>query len=384
MLNFDLTEEQIQIQETAKRFANDVLQPLIWQAEETETFPRHLFKVAGELGLLGITYPIDVGGQGLDRVSDCLVREEISCMWQSFASSISGHSHLATWPIFSFGTETQKTEYLRPALAGEKIGSFALTEPEGGSDVRSIKTTAKRIGGDYVLNGSKCFITNAPICDYVIVVAYTDQDAGMGGMSLFLVDRDTPGLVISDKMKKEGIRGSETAELYFEDCRIPAEGLIGLEEGRFPDVLRTLSIGRIGVAANCFGIARGAYETAREYAKERQQFGRPIGSFQGIAFKIADMVSGIEMARWMVYRTAWLADRGRPCDVEASMTKLLCSELAVSIAKEAVHILGGYGMMREFPVGRYLRDALVYETGEGTSEIQRSLIARSVLGFRSS
>jgi alkylation response protein AidB-like acyl-CoA dehydrogenase len=382
MLDFDLSEEQEMVRQTARSFAENELAPLIEEAEETETFPRQLFKAAGDVGLLGITYPTEVGGQGLDKVADCIAREEVSRVWQSFASSISGHSHLATWPIFSFGSDEQREEYLRPALAGEKIGSFALTEPGSGSDVRSLKTTARRDGGDYIINGSKVFITNGPFCDYAIVVAYTDRSAGYGGMSLFVVDSDTKGFVVARKMKKEGIRASETAELYFDDCRVPARALVGTE-GRFHDVLRTLSVGRIGVAANCLGIARGAFEAASAYAVEREQFGKPIGSFQGIAFKIADMAASIESARWLVYRTAWLLDNGRPCDLEASMAKLICSELAVRVAKEALHIFGGYGMMREYPVGRFLRDALVYETGEGTSEIQRMLIAQSILGVRS-
>jgi alkylation response protein AidB-like acyl-CoA dehydrogenase len=383
MLSFDLDEEYVLLRNTVRSFAEKELRPLIEECEESETFPRHLFQAAASVGLLGITYPVEVGGLGLDKLADCVAREELSRVWQSFASSISAQSHLATYPIFALGTDEQKEAYLRPALSGARIGAFALTEPGSGSDVRSIRTFARRSGSDYVISGQKIFITNGTFCDYAVVVAKTEDDGERKPPSLFLVDRDTPGFNVARKLKKEGIRASETAEIFLEECRVPERALIGKVEGGFGDVLRVVSVGRIGVAANCVGIAQGAFELAAHYASEREQFGRPIGSFQAIAFKIADMAVAVEAARWFAYRAAWLYDQGRPSDQAASMAKLLCSETAVRVAKEAVHVFGGYGLMREYPIFRYLRDALVYEIGEGTSEIQRMLIARAVLGMRS-
>jgi alkylation response protein AidB-like acyl-CoA dehydrogenase len=331
----------------------------------------------GELGYLCIRYPEAYGGAGADKITECILREEISRVCQGIASSLSGHSHLATFPIFRMGTEAQKQNYLLPAAKGEKIGSFALTEPDAGSDVKSIKSSADRQGDHYILRGSKTFITNAPMADYLLVAAYTDRSKGYHGISLFIVDKGTPGLIIS-KLDKEGIRSSETAEVAFEDCPVPVDHLLGEQEGTFHLIMETLSEGRISVSANMVGVAQAAYEASLRYASERTQFGRPIGKFQAVAHKLADMVTQIRAGRLMVLSAAHLLDLGRPCNLEASTCKLFVSEMAVNVAREAIQIHGGYGIMSEYPVFRYLRDALVYTIGEGTSEIQRNIIAKQI------
>jgi alkylation response protein AidB-like acyl-CoA dehydrogenase len=275
------------------------------------------------------------------------------------------------------GTVAQKENYLIPAIKGEKIGSFALTEPDAGSDTKSIKTAAVRDGDHYILRGSKTFITNSPIADFLLTAAYTDRSRGYHGISLFLVDRDTPGMSIS-KLDKEGIRASDTGEVAFDGCLIPKDHLLGEQEGTFNLIMETLSEGRIGVSANMVGVAQAAYESALKYARERIQFGRPIGKFQAVAHKLADMATEVRAARLMVFSAAYLMDQGKPCTFEASSCKLFVSEMAVKVAREAIQIHGGYGIMSEYPVFRHLRDALVYTIGEGTSEIQRNIIAKQI------
>lgn len=370
-------EEHLIFQEQIRRFCETEMAPLVDEAERTQTFPRHLFRRMGELGYLCIRYPEEFGGAGADKITECVLREEISRVCQGFASSLSAHSHLSTFPIYRTGTEDQKQEYLIPAVKGEKIGSFALTEPDAGSDTKSIRSTAVRKGDHYVLRGSKTFITNSPFADYLLTAAYTDKGRGYHGISLFLVDKGTPGMTIR-KLEKEGIRSSDTGEVSFEDCPIPADHLLGEREGTFKLIMETLSEGRIGVSANMVGVAQAAYEAALRYARERTQFGRPIGKFQAVAHKLADMATRIRAARLMVYSAAHLLDRGKPCTMEASAAKLFSSETAVEVAREAIQIHGGYGVMSEYPVSRYLRDALVYTIGEGTSEIQRNIIAKQI------
>jgi alkylation response protein AidB-like acyl-CoA dehydrogenase len=360
-----------------RRFCEAEVAPLVEEAERTQTFPRFLFPRMGELGYLGIRYPETYGGAEADKITDVILREELSRVCQGIASSISGHVHLATYPIYRIGTESQKQEYLVPAIRGQKIGAFALTEPDAGSDTKAIRSRAIRDGGQYVLKGAKTFITNAPIADYLLTAAYTDPGKGYHGISLFIVDRDTPGLSIR-KLDKEGIRSSDTAEVSFEECAIPAERLLGEREGTFHLIMETLSEGRIGVSANMVGVAQAAYEAALSYAKTRVQFGRSIGKFQAVSHKLADMAANIRAARLMVFAAAYLVDQGKPCVFEASACKLLASETAVKVARDAIQIHGGYGIMTEYPVFRYLRDALVYTIGEGTSEIQRNIIAKQI------
>ncbi|MDI6754955.1 MAG: acyl-CoA dehydrogenase family protein [Thermodesulfobacteriota bacterium] len=376
-MDFFLQEDQRIFQETFRKFAEREIAPLVEEAEETETFPLQIFPQMGKLGYLCPRYSEKYGGAGIDKVSEVVMREEISRVSQGFASTWSAHSHLGTFPVYHWGSEEQKQKYLVPAIRGEKIFAFGLTEPNAGSDVKAIETTARPEGNFYVLNGRKIFITNGNICDFLTLVAYTDRGRGYKGISLFLVEKGTPGFIVSRKLKKEGVRSSETAELLFEDCRIPKENRIG-EEGSFYRVMETLNEGRIGVAGNCVGMAQGAYEAALRYAQERVQFGRPIAHFQAIAFKLADMAMEIDASRLLTLRAAWLMDQGKNPVKEASMAKLFASEVAVRVSMEAMQIHGGYGQMREFPVGRFHRDALVYVVGEGTSEIQRQIIAKQM------
>ncbi|MGQ9695375.1 MAG: acyl-CoA dehydrogenase family protein [Thermodesulfobacteriota bacterium] len=376
-MNFFLREDQCLFQETFRKFAEKEIAPLVPEAEETETFPLELFPKMGKLGYLCPRYSEKYGGAGIDKVTEVVMREEMSRISQGIASTWSAHSHLGTFPLFHWGNEEQKQKYLVPAIKGEKIFAFGLTEPNAGSDVKAIETTARKDGQYYIINGRKIFITNGNICDYLTLIAYTDKNRGYKGISIFIVEKGTPGFIVTRKLKKEGVRSSETAELLFEDCRIPARNLIG-EEGSFYKVMETLNEGRIGVAGNCVGMAQGAYEAALKYAQERVQFGRPIAKFQAISFKLADMATEIEAARFLVWWAAWLMDIGQNPIREASMAKLLASEVAVRVSKEAMQIYGGYGQMREFPVGRFHRDALVYVVGEGTSEIQRQIIAKQM------
>jgi alkylation response protein AidB-like acyl-CoA dehydrogenase len=285
---------------------------------------------------------------------------------------------LGTFPLFVFGTEEQKGNFLRPAIQGEKIGALALTEPNAGSDIQAIESKATRAGKRYLLQGSKMFVTNGTIADFVLAAAYTQRSKGIDGISLFVVEKGTPGFHVSRKLKKEGSRSSETAELSFEDCLIPEENLVGGREGAFREILKTLVEGRVVVAAGATGVARAAFEAALQYAKERVAFGRPIGHFQAIGFKLADMITWIEMARTMIYRVAWMIDRRKTCVAEASMAKLFATEMAEKVTSEAMQVFGGYSQMREFPVGRYWRDARQLKIGEGTSEIQRRIICRQL------
>lgn len=370
-------EEHYIFKDQIRRFCETEIAPLVDEAERTQTFPKHLFRRMGELGYLCIRYPEEYGGVGADKITDVIIREEMSRVCQGISSSWSAHSHLATYPIYRMGTETQKRDYLVPAIKGEKIGAFGLTEPEAGSDAKSITTNAALESDHYTLKGSKTFITNSPIADYILVAAYTDHSKGYHGISLFIVDAGTPGMTIT-KMDKEGVRSSDTGEIAFDECRIPRDRLLGEKEGNFSLIMETLSEGRISVSANMVGVAQAAYEAALRYAKERIQFGKPISKFQAISHKLADMATEIRAARLMVLSAAHLMDQGKPCTFEASSCKLFASETAVKVARDAIQIHGGYGIMSEYPVFRYLRDALVYTIGEGTSEIQRNIIAKAI------
>ena len=371
------TEEHRIFQEQFSRFCQNEISPLVDEAERTQTFPKHLFKLMGGMGYLCVRYPEEYGGAEVDKITEVILREEMSKVCQGIATSWSGHSHLATYPIYSMGTEAQRKGYLMPAIKGEKIGAFALTEPDAGSDTKSINTTAKFEDGFYILNGTKTFITNAPIADYFLVAAYTDRKKGYHGISLFIVDAGTPGLIVR-KLDKEGIRSSDTGEVIFDDCRVSRANLLAEKEGTFNLIMDTLSEGRVGVAANMVGLAQAAYEAALRYAKERTQFGKSIGKFQAVSHKLADMATNIRAARLMVLSAAHLIDLNKPCIMEASCCKLFASEVAVKVARDAIQIFGGYGIMSEFPVYRYLRDALVYTIGEGTSEVQRNIIAKQI------
>jgi alkylation response protein AidB-like acyl-CoA dehydrogenase len=374
-MDFEIAEEHAQFREMVRRFCAAEMAPLVEEAEETETFPRPLVKRWAELGLLGVRYPVADGGSGGDKVSDCILREEMSRVCQAFASSWSAHTHLGVWPIWRDGTPEQKARFLRPALAGEKIAGFALSEPDGGSNVRAIATHARRVDGGYVVNGSKAFITNAPIADFLLLAARTRPERSAEAISLFVLELPRRGVTIS-KLRKEGIRASETGLVLLEDVLVPADCLLGEREGTYPIILESLVENRVGVSANCLGMARAALEASDRYARERLAGGQPIGRYQAIAHRLADMASRVEAMRWLVYYGAWRVDRGGLDTATASKVKLFASETAVEVARDAMRIFGGNGLMREYPVARILRDALVYTVGEGTSEIQRNIIAR--------
>lgn len=379
-LSFEFAAEHESVRDTIRRLCREELAPLVEAAEESESFPQHVFKRWGELGLLGVRYPEADGGSGMDKVSDCIVREELSYMSQAFATSWSAHTHLGIWPIWKVGTPQQRETWFKPALSGEKISGFGLSEPDGGSNVRALKTRADKVPGGWKLNGSKLYITNAPFADFLLVAARTRPELTPEAISLFIVDLPHPGFDIH-KLRKEGIRASETGLIHIEDAFVPDEALLGGIEGTYPVILECLSENRVGVAANALGMARAAFDAARAYATDRIVANKRIGDYQAIAHKLADMSAQIEAAKWMVYYGAWCVDQGTLTADMAARVKLIASETALSVSEQAIRIHGGAGIMREYPVGRIHRDAFVYVIGEGTSEVQRNIIARS-MGFK--
>ena len=376
-MDFSFSSEHEQVRATVRRFSETVLAPLVEEAEETETFPRQLWRQWAELGLLGVRYPVADGGSGFDKVADCIVREETSRVCQAFAAAWSAHTHVGLWPIWRAGTEEQKERFFRPGLRGERISGLALSEPDVGSDVRNLKTRAQRAPGGWRLSGSKLYITNAPFADQLLVAARTQAGPAPEAISLFIVALPNPAVRI-DKLKKEGIRASDTGMVYIEDAFVPDDCLLGGREGTYPLILETLSENRVGVAANCLGMAQAAFEAARAFARERKVRGQPIARFQAIAHRLADMAAEIEAMRWLVYYGAWRVDQGTIDLATSSKVKLMASEAVVRISESAIRIHGGAGIMREYPVGRIHRDALVYTIAEGTAEIQRNIIARAL------
>jgi alkylation response protein AidB-like acyl-CoA dehydrogenase len=381
-MDFALSPQHEDIRRTVRDFAERRIVPIAEELERKGEFPMEIIREAAALGLLGVPYPEEVGGTGLDSLAYAITVEELSRASGSVGIIVSAHTSLGCNPIYLAGTDAQKEKYLRPMASGEVIGAYGLTEPGAGSDSRGTKTRAHREGDEWVINGSKRFITNAGVAGTYIVTAVTDREQDSGKISAFIVEADTPGFSIGRMEEKMGLHASNTGELIFTDCRIPAENLLG-EEGEGDKLfLKTLDGGRIGIASMALGLAQAAYEAASAYAKERKQFGRPIGEFQGVAFKIADMATTIDAARLMTYRAAWLKDRGKPYTTEAAMAKLYASEVARDVTNDAVQVHGGYGYVTEYKVERYLRDAKLTEIGEGTSEIQRMVIARNLLGLR--
>jgi butyryl-CoA dehydrogenase len=381
-LDFALSPDHEQIRRTVRDFAERRIVPVADELEHKGEFPHDIIREAAGLGLLGVPYPEEAGGTGLDDLAYAITIEELSRACGSVGIIVSAHTSLGCGPLWLAGTPEQKDRYLRPLAGGEKLGAYGLTEPGAGSDSRGTRTRAHRAGDCWVLNGSKRFITNAGVADTYIVTAVTDKTAESGKISAFIVEAGTPGFSIGRMEEKMGLHASNTGELLFEDCRIPLENLLG-EEGEGDKLfLRTLDGGRIGIGAMALGLAQAAYEAAAGYARERQQFGRPIGAFQGVAFMIADMATQIDAARLMVYRAAWLKSAGRPYSTESAMAKLFASEVARQVTNDAIQVHGGYGYITEYRVERYLRDAKLTEIGEGTSEIQRMVIARNILGVR--
>lgn len=377
-MKFELTDEQKMLQSMVRDFAVNEVEPTAAERDEEERFDREIFDKMAELGLTGIPWPEEYGGSGMDYVSYVIAVEELSRVCASTGVTLSAHVSLASWPIYKYGTEEQKQKYLRRLAEGSAIGAFALSEPGAGSDVASMKMTAKKDGDDYVLNGNKVWITNGGVADIYVVFAKTDLDAKHRGISAFIVEKGTEGFSFGKKEKKLGIRSSPTTELIFENCRIPKENLLGEEGEGFKIAMTTLDGGRSGIAAQAVGIAQGALDAAIAYAKEREQFGKPIAHQQGISFKLADMATEVEAARLLTYRAAWLESQGLPYGEASAMAKLFAGDTAMRVTVEAVQIFGGYGYTKEYPVERYMRDAKITQIYEGTNEIQRLVIGRAL------
>ncbi len=381
-MDFALSAQHAEIRRSVRDFAEREIGPVADEMERRGEFPAEIIRKAAGLGFLGVPYPEEVGGTGLDTLAYAITVEELSRVSGSVGIIVSAHTSLGCAPLFIAGTPEQKERYLRPLASGAKLGAYGLTEPGAGSDSRGTRTRARRDGEEWVLNGTKRFITNAGVADTYIVTAVTERNAESGKISAFIVEAGTPGFSIGRMEEKMGLHASNTGELLFDECRIPVDNLLG-EEGEGDRLfLKTLDGGRIGIGAMALGLAQAAYEAASAYATQREQFGRQIASFQGVAFKIADMATQIDAARLMVYRAAWLKDRGEPYTTEAAMAKLFASETARQVTNDAIQVHGGYGYVAEYRVERYLRDAKLTEIGEGTSEIQRMVIARNLLGVR--
>jgi alkylation response protein AidB-like acyl-CoA dehydrogenase len=378
-MDFRFSEEQEMMRKMVRDFAQKEIAPFVPVMEETEQFPRHIVKKMGETGLMGIPIPEEWGGAGADFISYILTINEISKVSATLGVILSVHTSVGTNPILYFGNDEQKRKYVTKLAAGEYLGAFALTEPGAGSDASSIRTSAVRQGDDYILNGSKIFITNGGEADVYITFAVTESAEGAKRISAFIVEKDTPGFTVGKKEKKMGLHGSNTTELIFENARVPAENLLGNEGDGFRIAMANLDVGRIGIAAQALGIAEAAVQYATEYARERKQFGQPIAKQQAIAFKLADMATLVEAARLLVYRAAYLRTQGLPCGKEASMAKRFASDAAMKITTEAVQVFGGYGYTREYPVERLFRDAKITQIYEGTNQIQQIVIAKHLL-----
>jgi len=378
-MDFELTDEQELIREAVREFADTELAPIAAEVDRDHRFPAELIPKLADLNLMGMPYPEKMGGAGADYLSYVIAIEELSRACATTSVIVSAHSSLATWPIYKFGTPAQQDKYLPEMTSGRRLGAFALTEPGAGTDAGAGTTTAVLKGDEYVLNGSKIFISNAPYAEIYIVFAKTDPSVGTRGMSAFIVERDTPGFSVGEAEHKLGIRGSSTPPLYFSDCHIPADALLGGEGDGFKVAMQTLDGGRIGIAAQALGIAQAALDASVSYAKERVQFGKPIAALQAIQWMIADMATEIDAARLLVYRAASCVDNQRPYSTEGAMAKLFASETATRVAGKAIQIHGGYGYTESYPVERNWRDAKITEIYEGTSEVQRMVIARSCL-----
>ncbi|MEH7346047.1 acyl-CoA dehydrogenase [Bacillus sp. JJ1532] len=376
-MNFELTNEQQMLKEMVRDFAEKEIKPYAKEVDETSQMRYEIFKKLGELGLLGIPFPEKYGGAGGDTISYIIAVEEIGRACGGTGLSYAANTSLGASPIYYFGTEEQKQEWLVPMAKGETMGAFGLTEPNAGSDAGGTRTKAVLDGDEWVINGEKCWITNAGYSRQVIVTAVTGKkDNGRNIVSAIIVPTDAPGVRISCNYDKMGVRGSNTCEIVLENVRVPRENLLGDEKKGFSQFLYTLDGGRISIAALSVGIAQAAYEKALQYSKERQQFGKSISNFQAIQFKLADMAMEIELARNMVYKSAWLKDQGKPFGKESAFAKLFASEAGFRVCNQAIQIHGGYGYMKEYDVERHLRDIKLMEIGEGTSEIHRLVIAR--------
>ncbi|MGL4739559.1 MAG: acyl-CoA dehydrogenase [Sarcina sp.] len=378
-MNFQLTREQELVRQMVREFAINEVKPIAAEIDETERFPMENVKKMAELGMMGIPFKTEFGGAGGDTLSYIIAVEELSKVCGTTGVILSAHTSLCASLIDQFGTPAQKAKYLTPLAKGEKVGAFGLTEPNAGTDAAGQQTTAKLDGDNYILNGSKIFITNGGVAETFIVFAMTDKSQGTRGISAFIVEKAFEGFSIGKKEDKLGIRASSTTELIMENCIVPKENLIGKEGKGFGIAMKTLDGGRIGIAAQALGIAEGALEEAVNYMKERKQFNRPLAAFQGLQWMIAEMDTKVEAAKNLVYKAACLKEAGKPYSVEAARAKLFAAEVAMDVTTKAVQIFGGYGYTKEYPVERMMRDAKITEIYEGTSEVQKMVIAGSIL-----
>jgi alkylation response protein AidB-like acyl-CoA dehydrogenase len=378
-MDFRLTEEQELLRRTVRDFAETEIRPHVREWDETQHFPSEVMPQLAALGLLGIQFPEAYGGAGMSALDYCICIEELARVDPGLALSIAAHNGLCSAHIALFGTEAQKQKYLVPLARGEKIGAWGLTEATSGSDAAGMRTTATRAGNCWVLNGSKQFTTHGRVGDVLVAMAVTDRSAGAKGISAFVIERGTPGLSPGKKEDKLGMRASDTSEVIFDNCRIPADQLLGVEGQGFVNTMQVLDAGRIGIAALAVGLAQGAYEAALRYGQERKAFGKKISSFQAIQWKLADNATRIEASRLLTYRAAYLKDQGRRTTLESAMAKLYASEIAVKAADDCVQIHGGYGFVKDYPAEKFFRDVKLTTIGEGTSEIQRLVIARQLL-----
>jgi alkylation response protein AidB-like acyl-CoA dehydrogenase len=379
MMDFRLTDEQIQIKQMVKDFAESEIKPHVMEWDEAQTFPLDVVKKLGELGMLGAIFPEEYGGSGLSYVDYVNIIEELGVVDSGVALTVAAHNSLCTGHIYLAGNDEQKKKWLPKLTSGEWIGAWGLTEPGSGSDAAGMRTTAVKDGNDWVLNGTKNFITNASYADMSVVLVVTDRNDQKHGITAFAVEMDRKGIHAGKKENKLGMRASDTAELVMEDCRVPASNILGKVGYGFIDALKVLDGGRISIGALAIGVARGAYEAARDYAKQRNAFGHPISDFQAIQFYLADMATEIDAARLMCYRAATMKDAGERITHYSAMAKLYASEVAVRCTEKGVQIFGGYGFIKDFPAEKYYRDVKLCTIGEGTSEIQRMVIARHIL-----
>ena len=379
-MDFKLTDEQEQLRRSVREFAETEIRPHVMEWDEPAKFPKEILPKLAELGYLGVIFPEQYGGAGMGYVEYAILIEELSRVDGSVGIIVAAHTSLCSNHIFKAGTEEQRKKYLVPLAEGKKLGCWSLTEPEAGSDAGGTRTTAKESGHCWVLSGAKTFATNGHQADVCVAMAVTDSGKGPHGISAFIVEPDMPGFKLGKKENKLGLRASDTSELIFEDCEIPKENILGQRGEGFVDSLKILDGGRISIAALGLGMAQGAFEASLAYSKERKQFGKPISSFQAIQWKLADMKTEIDAARLLTYQAANLADRGLAHTKESSMAKLMTSEVAVKVANEAVQVHGGYGFTKDYPVEKFYRDVKLCTIGEGTSEIQRLVIARELLG----
>jgi alkylation response protein AidB-like acyl-CoA dehydrogenase len=378
-MDFRLSEEQDLLRRSVREFAETEIRPHVREWDQEQHFPIELMPKLAALGLLGIQFPEQYGGAGMTALDYCICIEELARVDPGVALSVAAHNGLCASHIFLFGDEAQKQKYLVPLARGEKIGAWGLTESTSGSDAAGMRTTAARAGNCWVLNGSKTFTTHGRVCDVMVVMAVTDRAAGTKGISAFIVEKGTPGFAPGKKEDKLGMRASDTSEVLFDNCRIPADQRLGEEGQGFINTMLVLDAGRIGIAALSVGLAQGAYEAALSYARERKAFGKTIGQFQAIQWKLADAATKIEAARLLTYRAAYLKQQGQRTTLESSMAKLYASEIAVKVADDCVQIHGGYGFVKDYPAEKYFRDVKLTTIGEGTSEIQRLVIARQLL-----